>query len=446
MRHVFFVFLALVFLNSNAQVSFKFTNPNKKAEVVPFELINNLIVFPLQINGNELSFILDTGVNKTILFDLSGNENLLFDNYRKILVSGLGDGPPVEALISAGNTIKTRRITGENQEVLILSNNSFNLSSRMGVTIHGVIGYSLLKDLVVHVNYMSKKLTFYNPYHYQPKKCKSCEELQLDFFNNKPYVNVAVQLKNKDSIGTPVKFLVDSGGSDALWLFENSKPSIQKPEKYFEDILGEGFSGTIYGKRSRISKLSIGKFTLPHPTVSFLDTLSTFIARKDKSRNGSIGGGVLKRFNVWIDYQNKSMRLKKNRNFSKGFFYNMSGIQVVYGKLDLVAKKKLSTVNSYGRKEYNSLNSGKLIDFVSSYVYNFRPSFKIDKIGKESPAAKAGLLEGDIIYSVNGKPFYELELSDFSEIFQSKPNRKIKLRVKRMGQDLKYSFRLEKRI
>ncbi|WP_105003254.1 PDZ domain-containing protein [Tenacibaculum sp. SG-28] len=138
------------------------------------------------------------------------------------------------------------------------------------------------------------------------------------------------------------------------------------------------------------------------------------------------------------------MKLQKNRNFNDGFFYNMSGIQVIYGKLDLVAQKKLSTVNSYGIKEYNSPNTGKIIDFVSNYVYNFKPSFKIDKIVKDSPAAKAGLLEGDIIYYLNGKPFYELNLSDFSEIFRSKPNRKIKLSIKRAGQDLKYSFRLEK--
>ncbi|WP_158254390.1 pepsin/retropepsin-like aspartic protease family protein [Tenacibaculum sp. SG-28] len=280
MRQLFFSLLIFVFYHSNAQVSFKFTNPQKKKEVVPFQLINNLIVFPLTVNGNELSFILDTGVNKTILFDLSANKDLLFTNYRKILVRGLGEGQPVEALISFENTIETEKISGKDQEVLILSNNSFNLSSRMGVTIHGVIGYAILKDLVVHINYTSKKLTFYNPLYYKPKKCKSCEELQIDFSDNKPYVNVSVQLKNKDSINIPVKFLVDSGGSDALWLFEDTKPSIQKPEKYFEDILGEGFSGTIYGKRSRISELRIGEFSLPYPTVSFLDTLSTSNARR----------------------------------------------------------------------------------------------------------------------------------------------------------------------
>ena len=54
--------------------------------------------------------------------------------------------------------------------------------------------------------------------------------------------------------------LLDSGGSDALWLFENSKKEIKTPKKFFNDILGEGLSGIIYGNRSRIPRLKIGGF------------------------------------------------------------------------------------------------------------------------------------------------------------------------------------------
>ena len=41
----------------------------KKFEKVNFKLINNLIIIPIEVNGAELSFILDSGVSKPILFN-----------------------------------------------------------------------------------------------------------------------------------------------------------------------------------------------------------------------------------------------------------------------------------------------------------------------------------------------------------------------------------------
>jgi hypothetical protein len=47
---------------------------NKKHQKIRFELINNLIIIPVEINGVELTFILDSGVSKPILFNLSQSD------------------------------------------------------------------------------------------------------------------------------------------------------------------------------------------------------------------------------------------------------------------------------------------------------------------------------------------------------------------------------------
>ena len=73
---------------------------------------------------------------------------------------------------------------------------------------------------------------------------------------------------------------VPAQGSDALWLFEESHEKIKTPLRHYNDILGEGLSGTIYGNRARIPKVRLGKFEVLQPTVSFLDTISTLQARK----------------------------------------------------------------------------------------------------------------------------------------------------------------------
>ena len=48
---------------------------------------------------NHLSFILDTGVDKTILFNLSQNDSIGLNNVRRINLKGLGDGESYRGII-----------------------------------------------------------------------------------------------------------------------------------------------------------------------------------------------------------------------------------------------------------------------------------------------------------------------------------------------------------
>ncbi|WP_348740174.1 retropepsin-like aspartic protease [Tenacibaculum sp. 190524A02b] len=429
-----------------SQSKFNFLKGVHKQDV-RFKMVNNLIVVPINVNGKELSFILDTGVNKTVLFNLTQNDSITLNNKRKIFIKGLGEGEPAEAILSRGNRFRIENLLGTNQEVFVILHDEFNLSAKMGVTINGIIGYDLLKDVVLKINYTSEKLTFYKPSKYKEPRCRSCERLKLEFYKKKPYIDVGIQVDEEGNF-VPVKMLVDSGGSDAMWLFEGSNREIKTPEKFFVDILGVGLSGTIYGKRSRINTLKLGKFKIKKPTVSFLDTLATKDARKFGKRNGSIGGNVLSRFKVWVDYPNKKIMLKKSGSLT-GFYYNMSGLHVVHDGLELVKLQGSSLVSSVDKDSFGG-NRGattkKVISFVTSYSYKFRPSYKIESVVKDSPAFRAGIEKDDIILSINGKPFYEYTLETITSLFQLKPNKKIKMVVKRGIVELKYEFRLEPRI
>ncbi|CAM1353610.1 aspartyl protease family protein [Tenacibaculum insulae] len=439
-KQILYIFAFIFCLSAYSQKEFKFFGKNKEKQELYFKLINNLIVIPLKVNGYELSFILDTGVNKTILFNLTENDSIGLNNVKKVFIRGLGDGEPLEALLSKGNNFKVKNIFSSNQDLYVILKDAFNLSAKMGTTIHGIIGYNLLKDVVIKINYNTKKIIFYNPKTYVPSKCKKCETLPLQFYRNKPYVNVKARIDSVNNVATPLKLLIDIGGSDAMWLFEDTKEIIKTPKKHFKDILGEGISGIIYGNRSRIPNVSLGKFLIKEPTVSFLDSTSTFNARKFKERNGSIGGNILKRFKVWIDYQNKTITLKKNASLKEGFYYNMSGLHIIYDGQELVKEKAVHSY--YGSKR----NNKDLISFVNTYHYKFKPKYKIDNVVKNSPAGRAGFLKGDIIKSINNKLAHEYELGEIMNLFQTKPNKKIKMKVKRGVTDLKFEFRLEKRI
>ena len=431
--------------NSQSSISkFSFYGANQKEQSVRFKLINNLIVIPVEINGRSLSFIFDTGVDKTILFNLSQNDSIGLNNVKRISLQGLGDGKPVEALLSKKNTMRIGGYTSVNQDVYVILKDKFDISGRMGVTVHGIIGYRLLKDAIVHINYAKKKIYFYNPTYFKYKKCRKCETFPLQFYRNKPYINAKVQLDTIGNVNTDVKLLIDTGGSEAVWLFEDTKEAIKTPKRFFRDILGEGLSGTIYGNRSRLKSITIGSFKIKNTTVSFLDSTSTYYARQFKSRNGSIGGNILKRFKLWIDYSNKKIILKKNGSFKGGFNYNMSGLDVVYNGKVLVREQKSKNIIAFGVDSQTSTDN--TISLVTNYIFRFKPSYKVGGVLEGSPSAKAGVEKGDVILRINSIKVHEYSLKELLGKFQTGHNKRIRLTVERNGQRMKFEFRLVKKI
>ena len=446
MNRLLLYFFTLFFsVSAFTQQNFQFLGKETDKQSLRFQLINNLVVIPLEINGHQLSFILDTGVNKTILFNLTSKDSVGLNNVKKVFIRGLGSGEPVEALFSRGNNFRIKNITSSNQGLYVVLKDAFDISAKMGTTIHGIIGYDLLKDVIVKINYVNKRIDFYNPKTYNLNVCNKCESFPLQFYRNKPYIDVNVQVDTVTNKMLPVKLLIDTGGSDAVWLFEGTKKELKTPKKFFKDIIGEGFSGTIYGNRSRVPKISIGKFDIGEPTVSFLDSSSTFNARQFKERNGSIGGGILKRFKVWIDYPNKRVVLKKNASLKKGFYYNMSGLHIVYDGQELIKEKGTTKVDdSYNLN--NQIAKNNVISLVSTFFYRFKPKYKIDKVVENSPAFKAGIQVGDVIKRINGKAAHEYHLNEIIDMFHTKPGKKIKMEVERVGVKLKFMFKLEQRI
>jgi len=424
---------------SFSQNHFRLVN-NVKKQTVSFKLNNNLILFPIKVNGKELNFILDSGVGTTILFNINTKDSLQLNNVQKIKLKGLGSEDAIDAILSKGNIFSFGNVLSSSQNLYVIFDDSFDLSSKLGITIHGIIGYEILKDFVVKINYSSKKITFYKSEVYQYRKCKKCETFNIEFNKLKPYINVGVKLDVLSNNSTPVKLLIDSGGSDAIWLFENTHPNIVPPKKFFNDFLGEGLSGSIYGKRAFIKGLVLGKFELKNPTVSFPDSVSIAHALQFKGRNGSIGANILKRFVVIFDYKNHKLTLKKGSSFGDPFRYNMSGIELVYNGKLLVKEQDFSNIVLANKQE--GIQQNRVV-LNYNYTYSFKPTYKIFKLREGSPAFRAGLQENDIVIKINGQYTYNLKLEEIVEKFYEKEHKKIKLVIERNGKNYEYQFELE---
>lgn len=435
-KFLLFVFLQLTFLPTFSQSGFQFMSHQNKIEI-PFQLSNNLVIFPIELNGVKLNFLLDTGVEKTILFSLEDTDYLQFNYVEKIKVRGLGEGKSIDALHSKKNKIAISDLVDKDHEVYIILDDELNFSSQLGIPVHGIIGYHFFKNHFIEINYKRKKLIIYkNKESFPSKRLRKFDEIPISIEIEKPYLEA---IANINSTEIPVKLLVDMGGSSALWLFENKK-NIESPQNFFQDFLGRGFSGNIYGKRSRIDKFKIGKQELHFPTTSFPDTLSLQSVNMVEGRNGSVGSEILRRFDVLFDYANKKMYLKSNSDIHEPFNYNMSGIEVQHDGVQLVKeevglKTKFVTVkNSVFEPE----------SFSVKYNFELKPVYKVATIRPNSPAALAGIVEGDVIKKINGTSAYKFKLDQIKHLLQSEEDRWITIEVKRTGYDLKIKFQLKK--
>lgn len=433
---VLFYLFALNF--SQAQSEFSFVNGAQKY-TTSFKMVNNLIVFPIEVNGKELNFILDSGVGATLLFNIKESDSVKLKNLERRNIRGLGGMEEIEAIISKGNFFKMKNIVGTNQNLYMVSHDNFDLSIRMGLTIHGIIGYELLKDFVVKINYSAKRITFYDPDSFEEKICRKCDAFNLEFYQLKPYLEIGAKLNSENIV--PVKLLIDTGGSDAMWLFENSKPEIKPPTNYFIDFLGEGLSGEVYGKRARIKGLVLGKFELKNPTVSYPDSLAIAHARMFEERNGSIGGSILNRFEVTFNYSEAKLYLKKSSRFNKPFNYNMSGLELAHNGKVLVRERDKAT-NQFSISTEDGGGSNPQIVLSYQYQYNFKPSYRVHHVLPDSPGAEAGILEGDILIKINGKYTHDMTLEEIIHHFYEREGKRIFVLVERNGQNYEYKFRL----
>ncbi|AXT20667.1 PDZ domain-containing protein [Flavobacteriaceae bacterium AU392] len=438
-KHYLFI-ISFLFIWSSSWSQGKFMLSGGKSDKINFKLINNLIIFPVEVNGVELSFLLDTGVSKPIIFNFVNlTEELQINQTERIYLRGLGEGEPVEALRSRNNIFKIGNAINLNQDLYAVFDPNLNFSPRLGVPVHGIIGYDFLKDFIVEINYSYKYLKISNHNNYKYKKCRKCKSFDLEFHSNKPYIKGVVSQNGNNK---PVKLLVDSGSSDAIWLFEDETKDITLPNKYFQDFLGHGLSGSIYGKRSKIDAFLLDDFKLRKVNVAFPDSTSIDNAKKIQDRNGSLSGGILKRFNIIFDIHNKKMRLRKNKYFSDEFYYNKSGIALEHNGIRVVRELEEKEAQIYGASVSQAAGA-RQIEVGKTFKYFFAPSFSIVELRKNSPAERAGLKINDVILSVNGRKAHDYSLQDIVKLFYDEDGKRIKLLIERDGEKRSFSFTLE---
>ena len=410
----------------------------KNKVVIPFQLINNLIFISINVNGEQLTFLLDTGVEETILFSLEDKEEVSFFDVKKIKLKGLGGANAIEALKSSKNKLEIKGLLDDNHDIFIILDQEFNFSSQVGIPVNGIIGYHFFKNHLVEIDYTRKRIIVYE----NDKKIKRrinkkfiSEDISIE--NNKPYYNSDI---TSEQLIFPSKLLLDTGNSDAIWIFSDKKTTIPLPKVTVNDYLGRGFSGDIFGLRGRVSNVKFGNIKFENPIATFPDSTSIKDVILVKDRVGSIGGEILKRFTVIFDYPNRKIYTKKNLNYKDPFSFNMSDIEIQHDGLEWV---KDSYIENPTLSENIFDSNGNKVDNNLKFKFELKPVFKIGNVRVGSTAAAAGLLKGDKIVMINNKKAYGYTIEKINEILKSEEGKYIEMEVERKGKTIKVTFQLK---
>lgn len=437
LKNLLLIVSLLISFLIQGQNQFQWNTKNSKIKI-PFKQINNLIFIKVLVNDIPLTFLLDTGVAETVLFSLEETDHVKFFNVEKTMLKGLGNEDAITALRSSGNTLKiSDKLIDPSHDVLIILEEDINFSTMVGIPVNGILGYHFFKDFLIEIDYDRKAIFVYeNKEKYRNKISRRYQEFPISIEDKKPYLKAKAVLSDKT---ITAKLLVDVGNSDALWLFENDDITVQIPN--FEDFLGRGFSGDIFGKRARISKLSLDTFQLENPIVAFPDSISIKNVKLVPDRVGSIGAEILRRFNIVFDYASNSMYLKKNGDYTDAFSFNMSGLEIHHkGKQWIPKPVEINrTKITFQSGETAATQTTSL-----ALEFKLKPLYRIANVRTNSPADFAGLQKEDVLVSINKKPAYLYSLQQINALLKSKEGKKVKMEVERNGQIIATEFVLKK--
>jgi hypothetical protein len=318
---------------------------------LPIELLGNHVFVAVEIAGHALRFLLDTGgVN---LLAAAAAQRLGLASQGALEARG-----PGEKSVGSGFARVERLVIGgmvalERQLLRVLDMPGFD--DVEGVQVDGVLGVELFKRLVVQVDYAGRALRLADPAAFVAPPAAA--SLPITFFGHFPGVAAEID-------GIAGQFWLDTGNRGGVVLLV---PFVQEhglDRRYAASpvtTIGWGVGGRAQGRLARGGRLVLGNVVVPGPVLRLPVDNGGALATRHVA--GNIGGEILRRFVVTFDYARRVVHLVGNAAAGKPFEVDRSGLWI----------------KRHAR--------GALVGAVMA----------------GSPAAAAGLEEGDVIAAVDGE-------------------------------------------
>jgi len=268
-----------------------------KETTFPFKLINNHIFATVSVNGKPYQFIFDTGgVN---LLTPPVMEALGLKSQGDMQGGGAGAGH-VDVGLTKVESLQLGAATVKDQTFMVMPLNA--MSNIEGVAMPGMVGYETFRRFVTRIDYGRSEITLIRPDAFDPKDAGAA--VPITFNGNTIEAQASYD-------GVPGTFTIDTGNRASLMLntpFVSSHAQFAKYSNASEAVTGWGIGGPTTSHVIRGHGLVLGGQTIAAPVV--LLSTDKKGASADANMSGNIGGGVLKRFVVTLDYEHNTLYLK----------------------------------------------------------------------------------------------------------------------------------------
>jgi len=336
---------------------------NAAETTVPFRLINNHIFADVSVNGGKpLLFIFDTGGHSLLTAETS--KELRIAAVGAETMTGGGSGF-VQGGITRVASLSVGGATITDQPVTVTD---FGSAATEGIDVKGMIGYEFFARFVTRFDYGAHTITFIDKSRFDPKDAGTPVPIVL--YNQLPQLAGSYD-------GIPGLFCIDTGSRMPLLLtgpFVAAHGLRAQASNGVEAMTGWGVGGPSRSFVTHGGELKLGDVTIDHPlTMMSLDTGGSAAA---EAFPNNIGGGVLKRFVVTLDYDHYTMYLKP-------------------------VPPPVADLDTFDRS--------------GIWINSDPQGFKIVEVSRGTPAEAAGLKAGDVIVAVDGKPASAMTLYGLRE-------------------------------
>lgn len=392
--------MSCLFIHAAPKV-YSFTTSKSKVSF-PFKVFNNILIVDVRVNKTKtLKFIFDSGCKSTIIIHPKWLDSFDIPYKQKVYFSGLGFKDSIETMKVDDGTLELGQLKGEHIPVFILSKDSLNLDHYLGTDVDGIFGAEIFEKYYVRVNYKTRLIELYNQ---RPdKKLKnSYQKMAVQMRKSKGYLSCMI-LNNKNELFMS-ELLLDTGSNIPV-IIKNKEPADLHLDKYINAEIGEGLSGALYSKVSRIKRIFIDTLKLDSVIVAFNETPITFKDVDENTLDGNIGNDILNRLDMYFAYPENAIYFKPTQRIKEPFDFNISNIILLENK---------------------SKNNG----------------FTIKSIAGNSPPLLAGLQKGDEIIKIDRYKCSDINIEDALLLLNKRIGKKITIQYLRNNVISKVTYKL----